>query len=152
MGAAASPSTEPSWGAGLGGAGPTGEVLAGAGWVGHGQGGLGSGVAGEAPARAEQVGHGRGGPGWAREVGVGCHWRGAGCGSSVRSSWWWRWHTSLYSAWKRCEREREKREKERAGPGILAYVRRADTSADEHKWVDLRGGHGALCSSATQWT
>jgi hypothetical protein len=47
-------------------------------------------------------------------------------------------------------REREKREKERAGPGILAYVRQTDTSADEHKRVDLRGGHGALCSSATQ--
>jgi hypothetical protein len=52
---------------------------------------------------------------------------------------------SLYSAWKRCERE--KREEERAGPGILAYVRRADTSVDEYKWVGLRGGHDALCSS-----
>jgi hypothetical protein len=43
-----------------------------------------------------------------------------------------------HSAWKRCERE--KREKERAGPGILAYVHRADTSADEHKQTDLCGG------------
>jgi hypothetical protein len=45
------------------------------------------------------------------------------------------------------EREREKREKERARPGILAYVRRADTSADEHKLAGLRGGRDALCSS-----
>jgi hypothetical protein len=29
-------------------------------------------------------------------------------------------------------REREKWEQERAGPGILAYVHQADTSADEH--------------------
>jgi hypothetical protein len=99
-------------------------VLVGAGRVGHGQGGLGSGVVGEAPARAEQVGHGRGGPGWAREVGVGCHWRGDGCGSSVRSSWWWRWHTSLYSAWKRCERERERsgRKKGRGRVYSLMFV------------------------------
>jgi hypothetical protein len=53
--------------------------------------------------------------------------------------------------WKRCERE--KREKKRAGPGtILAYVHRADTSADDHKRVGLRGSRGALCSSATQLT
>jgi hypothetical protein len=31
---------------------------------------------------------------------------------------------------------------------IPAYVRRDDTSADDHKWVDLRGGRDALCSSA----
>jgi hypothetical protein len=50
-------------------------------------------------------------------------------------------------------REREKREKERAGPGTIpAYVHRAKTSADEHKRAGLRGGHGALCSSATQQT
>jgi hypothetical protein len=50
------------------------------------------------------------------------------------------------------EREREKWKKERAGPVILTYVRRADTSADEHKRVGLRGGRGALCSSATRRT
>jgi hypothetical protein len=47
-------------------------------------------------------------------------------------------------------REREMREKERAGPGILAYVHRADTLADEHKRDGLHGGRGALCSSATR--
>jgi hypothetical protein len=48
-------------------------------------------------------------------------------------------------------REREKREKERVGLGTIpAYVHRADTSADEHKWASLRGGSGALCSSATR--
>jgi hypothetical protein len=52
--------------------------------------------------------------------------------------------------WKRCERE--KREKERAGPNILAYVRWADTSTDEHKRAGLRGDCDALCSSATQRT
>jgi hypothetical protein len=45
----------------------------------------------------------------------------------------------------RCERE--KREKERSGPDTIpAYVRRADTSADDHKQVGLRGGRDALCS------
>jgi hypothetical protein len=46
--------------------------------------------------------------------------------------------------------EREKQEKERVGLGILAYVCRADTSADEHKRAGLCGGCGALCSSATR--
>jgi hypothetical protein len=50
------------------------------------------------------------------------------------------------------EREREKWKKERVGPVILTYVRRADTSADEHKRVGLRGGRGALCLSATRRT
>jgi hypothetical protein len=51
----------------------------------------------------------------------------------------------------RCERE--KREKERAGPGTIpAYVHRADTSADDHKRVGLRGSRGALCPSATRRT
>jgi hypothetical protein len=51
----------------------------------------------------------------------------------------------------RCERE--KREKERLGPGTIpAYVRQADTSADDHKRVGLRGGRGALCLSATRQT
>jgi hypothetical protein len=50
-------------------------------------------------------------------------------------------------------REREKREKERAGPvTIAAYVHQAYTSADDHKRVGLRGGRGTLCSSATQRT
>jgi hypothetical protein len=50
-------------------------------------------------------------------------------------------------------REREKHEKERAGPGTIpTYVRRANTSADEHKQVGLRNGCGALCSSATRLT
>jgi hypothetical protein len=48
------------------------------------------------------------------------------------------------------EREREKREKERAGSGTIpADVRRANTSANEHKRAGLCGGCGALCSSAT---
>jgi hypothetical protein len=47
-------------------------------------------------------------------------------------------------------REREKREKERAGSGTIpAYVHRVDTSADKHKQAGLHGGRGALCSSAT---
>jgi hypothetical protein len=46
--------------------------------------------------------------------------------------------------------EREKREKERAGPDILAYVHRADTSADEHKRAGLYGDRGGLCSSGTR--
>jgi hypothetical protein len=46
-------------------------------------------------------------------------------------------------------REREKREKERASPGTIpAYVHWANTSADDHKQVGLRGSRGALCSSA----
>jgi hypothetical protein len=49
-------------------------------------------------------------------------------------------------------REREKRGKERVGPGILAYVRRADTSADKRKRAGLRGGYGTLCSLATRQT
>jgi hypothetical protein len=49
------------------------------------------------------------------------------------------------------KRERERREKERASPGTIpAYVHRADTSAVEHKRAGLRGGRGALCSSATR--
>jgi hypothetical protein len=51
------------------------------------------------------------------------------------------------------EREREKQEKERVGPGTIpAYVRRADTSANEHKRVSLRGGRDTLCLSATRQT
>jgi hypothetical protein len=51
--------------------------------------------------------------------------------------------------WKRCERE--KREKEMAGLGTIpAYVRRADTLANEHKRAGLRGGRGTLCSSVTR--
>jgi hypothetical protein len=49
--------------------------------------------------------------------------------------------------------EREKQEKERSGLGTIpAYVRRADTSADDHKQVGLHGDRGALCSSATRRT
>jgi hypothetical protein len=44
---------------------------------------------------------------------------------------------------------REKREKEKVRSDILAYVRRADTSADEHKRASLRGSHCALCLSVT---
>jgi hypothetical protein len=48
-------------------------------------------------------------------------------------------------------REREKWEKERAGPGTIpAYVGQADTSADEDKRAGLHGGRDALCSSATR--
>jgi hypothetical protein len=48
-------------------------------------------------------------------------------------------------------RDRVKREKERAGPGKLAYVHRADTSADEHKWAGLRGGHPTNISYIRQF-
>jgi hypothetical protein len=49
--------------------------------------------------------------------------------------------------------EREKREKEIARPGTIpAYVRRADTSADEHKQAGLRDGCDVLCSSVTRQT
>jgi hypothetical protein len=89
--------------------------------------GPGSGVARVAPAR---------------EPGVGRRRRGAGCGGCARSSWWRRRRASLYSTWKR--RVREKREKERAGSDILAYIHRADTSADENTQVGLYGGCGAL--------
>jgi hypothetical protein len=77
------------------------------------------------------------GPAWATgvaPVGVG---RGVGRGRGR-------------GAWKRYERE--KWEKERAGLGTIpAYVYRADTSVDEHKWADLRGGRGALCSSVISY-
>jgi hypothetical protein len=47
-------------------------------------------------------------------------------------------------------REREKQEKEKVGPGTIpTYVHQADTLADDHKRVGLRGGHGDLCSLAT---
>jgi hypothetical protein len=47
-------------------------------------------------------------------------------------------------------RERDKQEKEKADPcTIPAYVHQADTLADDHKRVGLRGAHGALCSSVT---
>jgi hypothetical protein len=86
----------------------------------------------------------------AREAGVGHHRRGDGCSGSTRSSWWRQRCASLYNAWKRYERE--KRVKERTRPGILAYVRRADTSTDEHKRAGLYGGRDALCLSATRRT
>jgi hypothetical protein len=55
--------------------------------------------------------------------------------------------------WQCDAREQAKQEKERAGSGTIpAYVRRADTSADEHKQAGLCGGRGALCSSATRHT
>jgi hypothetical protein len=49
-------------------------------------------------------------------------------------------------------REREAGERKgKARPGTIpAYVRRADTSADEHKQAGLRGSRGALCSSTTR--
>jgi hypothetical protein len=47
--------------------------------------------------------------------------------------------------------EKEKREKERSDLGTIpTYIRRTDTSADDHKRVGLRGGLGAFCSSATR--
>jgi hypothetical protein len=45
--------------------------------------------------------------------------------------------------------EREAGERKGGSGTIPAYVRRADTSANDHKRVGLRGGHGALCSLAT---
>jgi hypothetical protein len=128
------------------------------GQVGHSRGGLGLGAFGEAPARAERVGHGRGGPGSGTageaparrsrsavgEAGVGRRRCGARCGGSARSSCVGG-DACRYTARGRVAREREKREKERAGPVILAYVHWADTSADEHKRVGLRDGRGALC-------
>jgi hypothetical protein len=133
-------------------------VLAGVGQVGHGRGGLGLGAFGEAPARAKRVRHGRGGLGSgtageaparrsgsaAGEAGVRRCRRGAGCGGSARSSCVGG-GACRYTACGRDAREREKREKERAGPGILAYVHWADTSADKHKRVGLRDGRGVLC-------
>jgi hypothetical protein len=50
-------------------------------------------------------------------------------------------------------REREKRGKERVGPcTIITYVRQADTLADDHKRIGLRGGRDALCSSGGRRT
>jgi hypothetical protein len=46
-------------------------------------------------------------------------------------------------------REREAGERKGGPDTIPAYVRRANTSADDHKQVGLRGGRGALCSLAT---
>jgi hypothetical protein len=67
-----------------------------------------------------------------------------GSGGAVRGRVWPR---RRYVG-KRCERE--KQEKEKAGPGtILAYVHQTDTSADEHKQAGLRGDRGTLCLSAT---
>jgi hypothetical protein len=69
-----------------------------------------------------QHGQRRPGPG-------GAVWGWAWSGRQHKETWRQRWR-----AWKRCERE--KREKERAGLGTIpAYVRRADTSANEHKWL-----------------
>jgi hypothetical protein len=47
------------------------------------------------------------------------------------SSWWRRRNASQHVE--------EMREKEWAGPGILAYVHQVDTSVDEHKRAGLRG-------------
>jgi hypothetical protein len=67
-----------------------------------------------------------------------------GQGGSGRQTWRRR-------VWKQCERE--KWEKERAGPDTIpVYVHRTDTSADEHKQAGLRGSHDTLCSSATRRT
>jgi hypothetical protein len=97
---------------------------------------------GEAVLGRSGVRHGQG------KAGVGRRQHGAGCDGNVRSSWWRRWRTSQRVEEMR-EGEREKREKERVGLGILAYVHRVDASADEHKRAGLRGDRVALCSSAT---
>jgi hypothetical protein len=69
-----------------------------------------------------------------------------GRGGSEKSAWWQQRHV-----WKRYERE--KREKERAGPGTIpTYVHRADTSVDEHKQAGLCGGRDTLCLLATRQT
>jgi hypothetical protein len=49
-------------------------------------------------------------------------------------------HTTEAATRVEAMREREKREKERAGSGTIpAYICWADTSADEHKQAGLRG-------------
>jgi hypothetical protein len=111
------------------------------------RGGAGRGGAGRAWPRRFGAGLGSGVP---REAGVGRRRCRVGCDIGTRRGWWRRRRTTLYNVWKRCEGEREKRKKERVGPGILAYVRQADTSDDEHKRAGLRGGRGTLCSSATR--
>jgi hypothetical protein len=79
---------------------------------------------------------------------------GVGRGGAVRGQEWPEQQREedlrrrRWRAWKLCKIE--KREKERTDPSTIPdYVRRTDTSADEHKWADLRGGSGALCSSTT---
>jgi hypothetical protein len=68
-----------------------------------------------------------------------CSARATGA-ASARAGWCGPW-PGRWRAWKRCEREREEQEKERASLGtILTYVCRADTSADEHKRASLHGG------------
>jgi hypothetical protein len=119
-------------------------------WGGAGRGGVGQARPRWARVERSRGGTGQGG-GWA-EVGRdqgGAGQGGAGRGGPRSGTAEVVWGAAVAravggeggadrSAWKRCERE--KREKERAGPDILAYVHRTDTSADEHKQAALYGG------------
>jgi hypothetical protein len=125
-------------------------VLAGVGRAGHGRGGQGSGAAGEAPVRAEWVGCGRGGSG-VRRGQSGTSQGGWGRAAPTRGRVRRQHEEQLVAAVVRVAiqcveemREREKRVKERTRPGILAYVHRADTSADEHKRAGLHGGRDPM--------
>jgi hypothetical protein len=108
---------------------------------------------GRAQPRRARVGHGQGGAGQGGgRAGVGHGCGGAGQG---RAGWARPWRTrvgqqreQLVAAAARVAAHQRK--KERAGTGILTYVRRAVTSADEHKRVGLRDGSGVLCLSATR--
>jgi hypothetical protein len=111
-------------------------VLAGVGWVGSGTAGVGQGGAGRTRLRRSGVRRGQGG--WGRAPLA----RGR-----VRQQHEVQLVASVARvAIQRVEeiREREKREKERAGPGIHVYVHRADTSADEHKRAGLCDGRGYI--------
>jgi hypothetical protein len=107
---------------------------------------LGWGGAGQGRARP-----GRRRPGW-RAAGVGRGWGGAGQGRAGRArpgrTRVGQQREQLVAAAARVVAHQRK--KERAGTGILTYVHRAVTSADEHKRVGLRDGRGVLCLSATR--
>jgi hypothetical protein len=90
----------------------------------------GQGGTGQGGGRA-RVGRGQGG---AERVGHGRGGRGRGGTGHVEEM-----------------REREAGER-KGGPNILAYIRWADTSTDEHKRAGLRCDCDALCLSATQRT
>jgi hypothetical protein len=113
-----------------------------------GLGGLGVAGQGQGPARATGAALAGVGSGTTRAAPTGAGRCGPGQGVAGAAA-----RRDLVAAAVRVEamREREKRKKERVDPGTIpAYVRRDDTSVDDHKWVDLRGGHDALCSSATR--
>jgi hypothetical protein len=109
------------------------------GWGGTDRAGAGRPWSGRAGVKCGATGAASPGPGGAVRGVAGVAVRGAlGGGDGARGS---------------DEREREKREKERAGSSTIpTYVHRADTSVDGHKQASLRGGRSVLCSSATRRT